>query len=989
MYYSNSRILPALVLFYLVYFSCIPLFSQELPGRNGKLLRGEKWEPYVPEESADFYVSNLGNDLWSGTLPEPNATRTDGPFATLKRAQLAVRKLKAEVYFPKDEPVEKRWIGSPHPLGRGKDIVVSVRQGFYTLEEPLLFTPEDGGERVETNLPTGAFEYHKLRDHFVTWTAYPGEKPVISGGKRIREWKKEGTLWITPWDADSVLTLVVNGNQQVCARTPDTGYFVPPAISSTTSEILFRPGEIKNWNHMEDNRVVMLLRWHTGINRIISVDENQGIARFERPQEGVVIVPPRYYVENVKDLLDTPGEWYFDKKEKTIRYFPLQGMDNPGDYPAEVPSLRDLLIIKGETGRPVRNLRFYGLVFEGTVPGGSAVRLEYTHACELAENEFRACSGRGVHMGHGGYQNRISGNIFRKIDNGAIYVHGPEMPRDGREITRETLISHNQLYDCGGIGIYAQYTLMTTISHNYITRTRGRYAIDVGGWANQEEAIDGGYLVEYNHLDDVQKDADDSGAIKTAGLTFNSLVRRNLIHGVHAGFFNDNVAFWFDNMSSGWTTEENIYYSLEQGEMKYCAALPEDNVYRNNFVIAPPEKTPEMIIEGEPSFTYKNLRMEATTIAHDGVIPAGTAISVTADVHNSGSTGIGRIILYLDGKMHMEKPFPVIRGNTSAVKFIIRLYDAGVHTVAIGDTPYQTVRIAGEKPEAVFEEPELVPDRTLQGEKVKVYSTVKNLTSVPQNVTADLFAGDKQILSQPVSLHPGETRKISLMAEIPAGEHQVRIGNSPGKKVVVQKWKSLDINKHGINEYGSAKAKPYKIEQSPGRYRITAGGSDFFHAEDSYAAVYVKKISGDFVATVKISGFGDRTHEWFRTGLFVRNDMTQSFDVQPGSKGSVLLFSSPGRAGINYDEFGNGCMHKASSENLPEHAVTPIWLKLVRHGNRFSGYISLDGINWIIERHTTEIPGINKAVDIGLAAGSPDKNQYTVEFTGWEIKTAE
>ena len=48
-------------------------------------------------------------------------------------------------------------------------------------------------------------------------------------------------------------------------------------------------------------------------------------------------------------------------------------------------------------------------------------------------------------------------------------------------------------------------------------------------------------------------------------------------------------------------------------------------------------------------------------------------------------------------------------------------------------------------------------------------------------------------------------------------------------------------------------------------------------------------------------------------------------------------FGSTGRAGINYDEFGDGCMHKASSENIPENIDVPIWLKLVRHGNSFTG----------------------------------------------------
>ena len=167
-----------------------------------------------------------------------------------------------------------------------------------------------------------------------------------------------------------------------------------------------------------------------------------------------------------------------------------------------------------------------------------------------------------------------------------------------------------------------------------------------------------------------------------------------------------------------------------------------------------------------------------------------------------------------------------------------------------------------------------------------------------------------------------------------------------------------------------------------------ASGSDFYHAEDSYATIYLKGIKGDFVATVQICNFGERTHEWFRSGLFVRNDLSCSFDVMPGSKGSVLLFGTPGRAGIQYDEFANGCMHKASSQNLPEHSKTPIYLKLVRHGNSFSGFISLDGTNWIIEKQTNDLPGLNESVDIGLAAGGPDTRQYTVEFKDWKIEVA-
>ena len=139
--------------------------------RDGKILQGEKWLPFSYPEKADFYVSIEGNDSWSGTLPEPNAAKSDGPFLSIGQAQKAVRELKSKVFFPKDPPVEKRWIGSPHPLGRGKDILIYIRGGHYSLKQPLVFKPADGGERVETNLPTGAFEYHKLKDHYVTYAA--------------------------------------------------------------------------------------------------------------------------------------------------------------------------------------------------------------------------------------------------------------------------------------------------------------------------------------------------------------------------------------------------------------------------------------------------------------------------------------------------------------------------------------------------------------------------------------------------------------------------------------------------------------------------------------------------------------------------------------------------------------------------------------------------------------------------------------------------
>jgi hypothetical protein len=982
--------------------------------RDGKLLQGDQWQPFSYPLKADFYVSTKGDDQWSGTLAEPNTNHTDGPFLTIRQAQKAVRELKSRVFFPKDPPVEKRWIGSPHPLGRGKDILVYIRAGNYSLRQRLVFEPADGGERVETNLPTGAFEYHKLKDHFVTYAAYPGEKPVITGEIPVTGWKKTGKLWTAKFDADSAAMLVVNGKKQVLARTPNENYFTPPAISGSTGELYFKKGDLKSWKEMEGNRVVMLLRWHTGINTFTKIDEKTGIATFKSPQEGVVIVPPRYYVENVKALLDAPGEWFFDKKLKEISYMPANGITDPNLASTGIPMINQLVEVKGKVGQPVRNLRIYGLTFEGVItgqnvashnwdgidgstgvaevkkPSNTAISYEFAHACEFADGEVRSCNGLGILVKTGCYQTRILKSHFETLDGGGVFAEGSANPGSGREIVRETTVSYNKFYDCGGVSILAANTLQTTISHNYVTKTRGRYGIDVGGWSNQEEAIDGGYTVEYNHLDDVQRDADDSGAIKTAGMAFNSVIRRNLIHDVRAGFFNDNVAFWFDNMSLGWTSEENIYYNLEQGEWKLCAALAEDNIYRNNFKIEAPVNAPETIIEGEPVFKSSDLKIESASKSISGAITAGSVIRLTATVFNGGSTGAAPVEIYLDGKVYDKKLFPVIKNNSRKINFEIRIYEKGDHQLAIGSTPYQSVKIEGEKPSVVFEDFKLSGDRILKGEKIKATAMARNMTQVPQKMSAILYINQSKIESQPIELKEYESREIHFEIVPPAGNLLVRIENSAEKNLTVSESASLDISKMEVRQYCSVKAKPYEIEADAkaNRFKITAGGSDFYHAEDSYAAVYLKGIKGDFVATVKIRGFGDRTHEWFRSGLFVRNDMAQSFDVQPGSKGSFLVFGTPGRAGVEYDEFANGCMHKASSQNLPENSKPPLYLKMVRHGNSFSGYISLDSKNWIIERHTADIPGVAEAIDLGLAAGGPDKRQYWVEFTDWKIEVA-
>jgi hypothetical protein len=147
--------------------------------------------------SADFFLSTLGNDAWSGKLPAPNAGRTDGPFASVARAQVALRELR------KSDPNRPR--------------TIMLREGTYYL--PLAPTAPGTLRFSALDSATSA--------NPTTWQNYPGEMPVISGGEAIGKgglrltWKHlSGSLWQVPLPANTqpFEYLYYNGQRRLRSR---------------------------------------------------------------------------------------------------------------------------------------------------------------------------------------------------------------------------------------------------------------------------------------------------------------------------------------------------------------------------------------------------------------------------------------------------------------------------------------------------------------------------------------------------------------------------------------------------------------------------------------------------------------------------------------------------------------------------------------------------------------------------------------------------
>ena len=149
--------------------------------------------PAAKPDSVTYFVATNGSDVWSGKLPAPNATKTDGPFASIVRARDAIRALKKA------------------PGRADQAITVQVRAGTYYISQAITLTPEDSGAPAR---PT-------------RYMAYPGEKPVLCGGRRITGWQRhKGSIYVAdlPEVKDGhwyFRQLFVDGRRQVRARFPN------------------------------------------------------------------------------------------------------------------------------------------------------------------------------------------------------------------------------------------------------------------------------------------------------------------------------------------------------------------------------------------------------------------------------------------------------------------------------------------------------------------------------------------------------------------------------------------------------------------------------------------------------------------------------------------------------------------------------------------------------------------------------------------------
>jgi len=105
-------------------------------------------------------------------------------------------------------------------------------------------------------------------------------------------------------------------------------------------------------------------------------------------------------------------------------------------------------------------------------------------------------------------------------------------------------------------------------------------------------------------------------------------------------------------------------------------------------------------------------------------------------------------------------------------------------------------------------------------------------------------------------------------------------------------------------------------------------------------------------------------------GVMVRETLTA---------GSTNVYTTFGGGGLIYFDERASTGGSTTSQSSSGSVALPYWVKLVRSGNTFSGYISPDGVNWV-QVGTTQTVTMAQGVYIGLAV-SGDNNSALATAT--------
>ncbi|MEE1772428.1 right-handed parallel beta-helix repeat-containing protein [Streptomyces sp. JV185] len=583
----------------------------------------------------------------------------------------------------------------------GHDVRVLLKNGTYGLDRPLRLGAADSGKD----------------GHTVTWSAAPGARPVLSGGQDITGWRPntDGT-WTAGVPAGvTPRQLFVDGRRATRARGEACAASTCDATKTGMTGAVATG--IADWQRPTDAEAVIRVRWRnyhcriTGVNGDVMTfaqpcwtNSASGTDRTGPAWDSTTVDSSRYsgvaFFENARELLDQPGEFVWNSKERTVTYLPRTG-ENMRHVRAVTPHTEQLLVVDGAHDVTVSGIGFAyaayrqpgtdegyagmqaGLTLTGatgpvdhagrfytkpaaavTVRGGQRVSIENAR--------FSRLGGAGAILEAGTKDSSVIRSSFTDLSSGAVYVGDTEpMPSAALAGERNTVayntITRSGLEYTDSVGIWAGYEAGLTVDHNSLDHLPYS-GISVGwGWNQPEsqKSVLRDNKVTDNRITDVMEVAQaqhDGGAIYTQGAQPGTVVSGNYIN--RSAFGNterDGNGIYLDEQSSHILVEKNVITRIGYKWVSNWADYGIQNTARGNWT-----DTAAPALGGNGSVMTDNLtgldRLPAEALAvarragaHGGPVEQlRTDLARTGTATQSTTEGAAGAALALDGDTNTD-----------------------------------------------------------------------------------------------------------------------------------------------------------------------------------------------------------------------------------------------------------------------------------------------------------------------------------------------
>lgn len=523
------------------------------------------WGAYSGAYAAEFFVSPSGNDAWSGKMAAPSAD--DGPFATLERARDAVRALRQSGRLK--EGVTIYLCGGEY--FRDKSFELGAEDGG-TAEAPITYR-NVAGARVTLTGGKKVAGFAPLTDETILGRMDPSARgQVFAADLKAQGIADYGTMKRRGFGMGgqtAALEVFYRGERMQLARWPNNDWARIKAVPGGKDGGRFiydgdRPERWKNagdiWTHG-----YWTWDWAESYERIDHID-TAAKEIFTVAPHGVYGYKDnaRYYVLNLIEELDAPGEWYLDRDAGLLYLWPAADQINDGDV---VVSLLEgpLIVVKDASYLTIQGIDLmHGRNCAITISGGAH---NLVRGCTVAHMGTSAISAGGgadlgvrgcdaYDLGEGGIS--ISGGDRMTLRPAGNYATNNHIHDYGRIVRTYTAALH-----VSGVGNRLDHNLIHDAPHMAI-------------------GLDGNdHMVEYNEVHHVCMETHDCGAFYMGRdwTQRGNVVRYNFMHELGHG---DVQAIYLDD----WTSGVLVYGNVCEGALRgVLAGGGRDNVFENNIFV--------------------------------------------------------------------------------------------------------------------------------------------------------------------------------------------------------------------------------------------------------------------------------------------------------------------------------------------------------------------------------------------------------------------